>query len=197
MLLGFRKLHSDLVYLNIKPIHFPFSLTFLNRNSKINLENQNTFWPTQHTPEKKAREYQNAPEYTQTHTIYATDNEVFLGFPFSGAEREEGEPNDSMRVLVLRCCCGEIFSVLRKPQNTLKNSLEIEAYWKCFEFETTWNLCQVSGVQTFFKVQSCSFCINSNNFKCCFFHFVPSSEIWPFPATPNFQSPPISKYRSQ
>lgn len=130
MLLGFIKLHSDLVHLKIKPIHFPSSLTILDRNPKINLENQNTFWPTQHTPEKKAREYQNAPKYTQTHTIYATDNEVFLGFPFSGAEREEGKPNDSMRVLVLRCCCGEvlrcirIFSVLWKPQNILKNTWE-------------------------------------------------------------------------
>lgn len=49
--LGLRKLHSELVYLKIKPIHFPF---LHQQNPKINLENRNTFWPT--TLQRKRKE---------------------------------------------------------------------------------------------------------------------------------------------
>lgn len=91
--------HSELVYLKIKPIHFPFLSPEAPQNPKINLENQNTFWPTTLPEMRRRRKGASIRMHlnTHTHTAHATDNEVSL---FSGRRRHRA------RRQPIRCRCG-------------------------------------------------------------------------------------------
>lgn len=147
------KLHySELVYLKIKPIHFPSP----NRpipGPKINLENQNTFWPTT-LQRKRKGEHQNAPKHTHTHNLRNRQR----GFPFSGAGEAARRKNILMRVcpsMFLRWsfkCMLRLFSH-RQPQLNTQKILQVVV--RKAPSGLSWRACCVD----------ISFCVHERNNK--------------------------------
>lgn len=111
---------------NTFPLPSPFhQVSTSNSNPRINLENQNTFWPTPntHSPEKE--------EYRMHLNKLASDlRNRERGFPFwcrkNTAERRRR--HECVRTLVLRCFCGNALSyhnfaftfARNRPQNNMR-----------------------------------------------------------------------------
>lgn len=112
--LGLRKLHSEPVYLKIKPIHFPFHkhtprLVAHSESGKLTQKTETLFGLHQSglRREKRRKEYQ---VHLSTHTQFTQPE---TRFSFFWLLRKQPARNILMRVFVLRACfCGEASSLM-------------------------------------------------------------------------------------